>query len=189
MLCRFGAGLSVAVLLGFLCACRNGEPQPNREVKRRGESSGPDSARIALARRTVVDYSAFRAELRVPSTVEAGRPVPLELVVRNTSERPVWLIMGDSAFAFNFIVTGPHGAVVWSRAHAMHGTVPAILVERPVPPGDSVRFSDTWDQRSNTGWRVPPGTYSVRGTLDTQEDRENTEDMRTDPTPFTVTHR
>lgn len=183
------AGLSAAALLGFLCACQSGEPRPDHTEKSSRGPESSDSALIALARSAVVDYSAFRAELRVPSKVEVGRPVPLELVVRNTSDRPVWLIMGDSAFAFNFIVSGPDGAVVWNRARGLEGAVPLILIERPVPAGDSVRFSDTWNQLSNTGRRISPGTYSVRGTLNTQEDRENPEDMKTDPTPITLSQR
>lgn len=189
MLFHFRATFAVVGAIGVVCACQNGEPQPDRVVNSGQGLTSSDSALIALARSAVVDYSAFRAELRVPPEIAAGRPMPLELVVRNTSDRPVWLKMGDSAFAFNFIVSGADGAVVWDRARGLEGAVPLILIERPVPPGDSVRFSDTWNQLSNTGRRIAPGTYSVRGTLNTQEDPENQEDMKTDPMPIIVSQR
>ena len=189
MLYQLRTTFSAAALLGILCACQNGESQPEPVVMNSKELTGSDSALIALARSAVVDYSAFRAELRVPSEIEIGRPVPLELVVRNTSDRPVWLKMGDSTFAFNFIVSGADGAVVWDRARGLGEVIPLISIERPVPPGDSVRFSDTWSQLSNAGQRIAPGTYSVRGTLNTQEDPENPEDMKTASRPITVSQR
>ncbi|HEX2092886.1 MAG TPA: BsuPI-related putative proteinase inhibitor [Longimicrobiaceae bacterium] len=135
----------------------------------------------------MIDYAALRAELRLPAEVQRGQPVPLVLVVRNTSDRPVWLQFGDSTYAFDFTVGRPDGEEVWSRRFRLRGdAIPAILRLIPIPAGDSVRFTDTWDQRGNGGARVSPGMYTVRGTFDTQEDLDRPDDMKTQPGSLTI---
>jgi hypothetical protein len=91
----------------------------------------------------------------------------MELVVRNVSDRPVYLGTGDSASTFDFVVTHEDGTEVWNRLHGQ--IIPLILIERVLKPGQTIRFRDIWDQRSNRGRRVRPGTYSVHGALSTNE--------------------
>jgi len=129
--------------------------------------SAADRAQIELGRRAVVDNSAFAAELRVPRETRIGQPVPMELVVRNASERPVWVEYGDSNHAFDFTIDDANGGNVWDRTQAKQKEPDyAILHSRPLAPGDAIRFSDTWDSRGASGRPLPPGRYSVRGTFD-----------------------
>jgi hypothetical protein len=150
-------------------------------------SPGPDTAWFALARVAVTDYAALQTKVDVPSGPAGRRPLPLRLVVHNSSKRPVWLETGDSSYAFDFVVSDSLGAQVWSRLHSRRSDpIPAIIRSRPIAPGDSVVFTDVWDQRTNAGDLVRPGSYWVRGTLNTHEDRKNEVDMRTAAHPLVI---
>jgi hypothetical protein len=135
----------------------------------------------------VTDYAALKVKVDGPSHSPGGRALPLRLVVRNSSERPVWLETGDSSYAFDFVVSDSLGAQVWSRLYSRRNDpIPMIIRSRPIAPGDSVVFTDTWYQRTNAGEPARPGRYWVRGTLDTHEDRENESDMRTAARPMMI---
>jgi hypothetical protein len=128
----------------------------------------------------VTDYAALKVKVDVPSHSTGGRPLPLRLVVHNSSRRPVWLETGDSAYAFDFVVSDSLGTEVWSRLHSRRSDpIPMIIRSRPIAPGDSVVFTDLWNQRTNAGDPARPGRYWIRGTLDTHEDRKNEVDVRT----------
>jgi hypothetical protein len=165
------------LLGGLVFACKD---EGARQPPAQGEylPSSEDSIRMALERQAVIDYSALVAEVRTPSAVSSGQPVSLRLVVRNTSNRPVWLEIGDSTYAFNLIVAESDGVEVWNRLQSMrNGPIPAILKTYAIAPGDSVQFQDTWDQQADHGRQVAPGTYSVRGALNTNQDRSDRFDM------------
>lgn len=117
-----------------------------------------------------LDVSALSMILHIPAEVEAGDPVPLTIVVRNVSQQPVYLETGDSTTTFDVRVTDRSGKTVWRRMHERESL--AALHEQTLAPGEEVRFADTWDQRSNSGARVPQGEYEVHGTLDAQGDRD-----------------
>jgi hypothetical protein len=135
-----------------------------------------------MARVAVMDYAALKVKVDVPSHVARGAAVPLRLVVHNSSSRPVWLETGDSAYAFDLVVSDSLGAQVWSRLRSRRDEpIPMIIRSRPIAPGDSVMFTDLWDQRTNAGNPAMPGRYSIRGTLDTHEDRKSAVDVRTTP--------
>jgi hypothetical protein len=141
---------------------------------------GPDTTWFALARVAVMDYAALKAKVDVPLHAPRGAAVPLRLVVHNSSDSPVWLETGDSAYAFDFVVSDSSGAQVWSRLQSRRNDpVPMIIRSRPIAPGDSVVFTDSWNQRTDGGDPAMPGRYSIRGTLDTHEDLKIESDMRT----------
>lgn len=162
-----------------LCGCERGNSAGDATSGAR-PAPGPDTTWFALARNAVTDYAALKVEIDVPSQATRGRPLPLRLVVHNSSSRPVWLETGDSAYAFDFVVSDSMGAEVWSRLHSRRSDpVPMIIRSHPIAAGDSVVFTDSWSQRTNGGEAVTPGRYWVRGTLDTHEDRKNEADVRT----------
>ena len=108
--------------------------------------------------------------------------MPVRLAVRNTSGRPVWLETGDSTYAFDIVVTDSRGTEVWTRLRSRRAdAVPAIIRSYPIAPGDSVLYTDRWDQRTNAGKQVGPGLYRIWGVLDTHEDVKDSRDMRTPP--------
>jgi hypothetical protein len=173
------------LLMGVVSACR--AENASQGSAREGLLSREDSVQMALELQAVIDYRALTVDLRLPAKVSYGKPVPVELVVRNTSDRPVWLETGDSTYAFDFIVAGPDGAEIWRRLHSMQGDpIPASLRRQAIAPGESVRFQGTWNQQSNGGRQVDPGTYWAQGTLNTLEDRSNPVDMRTTTKSFTI---
>jgi hypothetical protein len=115
----------------------------------------------------VADYSLFSLELRLPARVEPGRAVPMELWIRNESDRPAYLGVGDSATTFDLVVRKRDGTVVWNRM--LNREALLVLMEHTVAPGQAIGFSDTWSQRSNDGALAGPGEYEVLGRVDTQE--------------------
>lgn len=104
-----------------------------------------------------------RLWLEAPSEVRRGEHVPMTLRVRNILSRPVTLEHGGRPLTFNLIVTRPDGTQVWSR---MHGRgVLDIQWSTTLQPGETLEFTEAWDQRANNGTPVAPGTYSIRGAL------------------------
>ncbi|HEX8212850.1 MAG TPA: BsuPI-related putative proteinase inhibitor [Longimicrobium sp.] len=104
-------------------------------------------------------------DLAVPAEVRQGDVVPLRLTARNTGTRPLTLEMGDSAYSFDFVVTGSDGGELWSRMHHVEA-IPLALRERQLPPGGEIVFMDDWDLRDNRGCPVPPGRYTLHALID-----------------------
>ncbi len=117
-----------------------------------------------------LDESTLSFTLYAPSESSVGEPVPLLLVVRNTSEQPVRLETGDSATTFDVRVLDRSGAVVWNRMNNRESLL--LLREVTLVPGEELRFSDTWNQRSNDRVRVPAGIFEIQGTLNVQGARD-----------------
>ena len=104
-----------------------------------------------------------RLWIEAPAEVRRGEPLPITLRVRNLLTRPVTLEHGGRPLTFDLIVTRPDGTQVWSR---MHGRgVLNIQWSTTLQPGETLEFTESWDQRANNGTPVAPGTYSVRGAL------------------------
>lgn len=101
--------------------------------------------------------------LDAPDTVRAGEPVPVTIRVQNISDRPLDLYLRGRTIAFDVIVTGSDGTVVWRRL--ADEVIPAILRLETLGPGETLELTDTWDQRSNAGQAVSPGGYTVRGEI------------------------
>lgn len=108
----------------------------------------------------------LRLGLETPDSVPAGQPVPMTFRIENTSSRTVTLYLLGRTIAFDVIVRGSGGEVVWRRLEGE--TIPQILRVEMVAPGESLVLESTWDQRSNAGERVRPGTYSVVAELFTE---------------------
>jgi len=64
----------------------------------------------------------------------------------------------------------PHvGRLAVAAASLLEGEfVQAILRIETLAPGGTLELNATWNQRSNTGERVQPGAYTVRGELLTE---------------------
>jgi hypothetical protein len=94
--------------------------------------------------------------------------------------------MGDSAFSFDFVVTGPEGHELWSRMHSVK-VIPLILRERELSPYREFVFTDDWDLRDNRGRPVPPGRYTLHALLDA--DTMPYRMLKTPPRTLVVTPR
>lgn len=105
----------------------------------------------------------LRLALQVPDTVRAGEAVPITLRLTNAGDEPLELELRGRPIAFDVVVEDARGDVVWRRLEGE--MVPAILQVRTLPPGDGLELTAEWDQRDREGEPVPPGVYTLRGTL------------------------
>lgn len=128
----------------------------------------------------------LRLALDAPAAVRAGAVVHMRLVARNEGTGPLTLKMGDSAFSFDFVVTGPEGRELWSRMHSVQ-VIPLILRERELSPSREIVFTDDWDLRDNRGRPVPPGRYTLHALLDA--DTMPYRMLKTPPRTLVVTPR
>jgi hypothetical protein len=124
----------------------------------------------------------MRVELVAPETIRAGEPVRLVLRVSNTGKRPITLYLQGRPTAFDLVVQGGGGRIVWRRL--LGATVSTILGIRTLEPGKTIEFEDTWRQQTASGKPVPPGTYVLSGSILT--DREP---IRSPAVRLTITRR
>jgi hypothetical protein len=117
--------------------------------------------------------------LVAPHTVRRGEPVPVVLHLTNTSARTVNLYLTGRTIAFDIIVTGADGHVVWHRLE--HVTGQQIVQVKTLAPRETFELKDVWHQRTNAGARVSPGDYTLTGVIPT--DRES---LRTVPVPLRI---
>jgi hypothetical protein len=119
-------------------------------------------------------------ELAVPADVPAGHPVPMVMRLSNTGNAARDLALQGRPIAYDVIVTHRDGAVVWRRLEGE--VIQTILQLRTLAPGESLEFRHSWNQRSNSGERVPPGEYLVTGVLPTDPPAE----LRTQAVPLRI---
>jgi intracellular proteinase inhibitor BsuPI len=99
--------------------------------------------------------------------VRQGAPVPLVFTITNTGKVPVTLqLLGRSPTA-DFQVSDSEGRIVWSRLRGQ--TLLGALRLFPLNAGKSLSFRQVWNQRTDTGMRVAPGGYLIRGVLLTDD--------------------
>lgn len=101
--------------------------------------------------------------LDVPQSVAAGSPVPVRIRVRNETAAPLDLYLRGRDVTFDIVVTDSAGDTIWRRLG--DEPVQAILQLRTLAPGEALELSHEWDQRSQWGSPVPPGRYTVRGSV------------------------
>jgi hypothetical protein len=121
---------------------------------------------LLLAAALVAD--SMTLSLSVPGEVPHGAPVSLTLRATNHGARPATLYMRGRPPAFDVVVTDARGRVVWRRLRG--ATISMVLQVRELAPGESLEFTDQWNQRTNAGEPVPPGVYHVTGRLLTDTD-------------------
>lgn len=108
----------------------------------------------------------LHVRLIVPDTVAAGAPIAIVVRLENLSDRTLTLYLVGRTIAFDLIVERPDGAVAWRRLEGE--VVPAIVRLETLPPGEALLLRHAWDQRSNAGEAVAPGTYRIRAEVLTE---------------------
>jgi hypothetical protein len=88
-----------------------------------------------------------------------NEPITFELLIANALNEPATLTAGSSCTAVVFEVADPSQKRVWGSADNI--ACIQMLQPRTYAPLETIRESDTWDQRNSDGVFVPPGTYVV----------------------------
>ena len=121
--------------------------------------------------------------LEAPRTAASGTPVPITIRVKNETAAPLDLYLRGRDVTFDIMVADSTGDVVWRK---LEGEVTqAILQLKTLAPGEVMELSHTWDQRSQRGSPVPPGKYTVRGSVLT----DGSASLRSSPAVLEITSR
>ena len=108
-----------------------------------------------MADRTAGD---LRLQLSVSrSTYRVGEAVATHMRVSNVASTPVG-ITSYSGQQFDVLVR-QRGALIWQWSHDK--AFVQVVRESTMPPGESLSFDWTWDQRDLQGRQVEPGTYDL----------------------------
>jgi hypothetical protein len=112
---------------------------------------------------TEPDREQIRLDIEAPQRLPRGEPVPITLIIGNTSDRHVDLYVTGRPVAFDIVITSADGTVVWRRLEGQ--TVAAILQVLELRPHSTFELRDDWMQRTNKGVAVEPGRYKIVGEL------------------------
>lgn len=123
-----------------------------------GDLGGPSECRAFDTSLSVKDRMA-----QAEKVFNVTEPITFELLIANTLNAPATLTAGSSCTAVVFEVTD-------SARRRQFGSADNIacfqmLQPRTYAPLETVRESDTWDQRGSDGTFVPPGAYEVTATV------------------------
>ena len=87
----------------------------------------------------------------------------LMVLAHQATDEPVQLDFSSSQ-KYDFIAT-QKGREIWRWSR---DKVFAMMLDQMIlKPGESLRYTATWDQRDNEGEFVPPGGYEIVGVLKT----------------------
>jgi len=129
----------------------------SEEVIGEDKSAAPD---VSKKIDTTVSLS-----LELENTVYSlGEPVLMSFAVINESPNEPARLSFSSAQRYDFIVQRD-GKEIWRWSR---GRVFAMLAaEIPIEPGESLTFTESWDQRDNQKGFILPGKYEILGMLNT----------------------
>jgi len=92
-----------------------------------------------------------------------NEPITFELLIANGLNTPATLTAGSSCTAVVFEVVDSAQRRQWGSADNI--ACIQMLQPRTFEPLETVRESDTWDQRNTDGAFVPAGTYAVTASV------------------------
>jgi hypothetical protein len=111
-------------------------------------------------------------------TFDASKTLTFELAVKNTSEAAATLSL-PSAKTHDFIVLSSEGIELWRASKGrFYGQ---MLTEITIAPGETRRFTSSWNQVCSDGSEAPTGEYRAMGFLATNPPRPGGT-----PSPFTI---
>jgi len=100
-----------------------------------------------------------------------GERVRIKMVARNTTQRPLRLTF-PTAQRYDFVVK-KEGRVAWQwSADMMFAQVIGI---EALTSGDSLAFTDEWDQKMSDGTNAVLGAYTIQGVLKTRPEKATRE--------------
>ncbi|MFQ6019997.1 MAG: BsuPI-related putative proteinase inhibitor [Dehalococcoidia bacterium] len=141
------AVVAVALLVALAACDEEGEPP--------SLSPTPTSQPAATQAETPITVTTDKREYRV------GEPVVMTLVLANRSGQAITLEYRNSQ-RYDFRVADSDGRVVWRWSEDK--LFAQVIGRERLEPGESLQFSETWDQTEARGEPLPPGDYLVEGT-------------------------
>ena len=84
----------------------------------------------------------------------------MTLLLKNCGDNPTHLFYPDSR-RYEFVVEDEGDQEVWRWS--LGQTFAQALGEETIEPGESVTYTEVWDQRDQAGQPVPPGRYQIFG--------------------------
>ncbi len=94
----------------------------------------------------------------------------MTLVLENRGSRTVQVELTGRPPAFDFRVLTETGTEVWRRLDGV--AISLILQPATVGPGETLEFTEHWDQRDQSGRPVGPGSYRAQAILPLVEPTE-----------------
>ncbi len=91
-------------------------------------------------------------------SVPYGEPLPMTLSITNANDQQVERTY-NTGQRYDFVVFDTMGIEIWRWAYRTGFT--QALVEVTFEPGETVTYSVVWNQQTNDGEQVAPGTYEL----------------------------
>lgn len=117
----------------------------------------------------------LRVLIDAPAEVRVGEPVPITVRLENVGDRPLDLYLRGRTIAFDVVVTGDDGSVIWQRLEGE--IIPAIIQQVPIGAGKTFELRTEWGQRTTAGLPVEPGRYFLQAMVPTDEQRPLTSQL------------
>lgn len=126
------------------------------------DSAGRTSAWSSQCCFTVGYWSTIQTYLVTDKTIYSqGETVNLTFSVSNVGRDTIPLTFGSTQqYDFSASVSG---SLVWRWSQG-RVFAPVILPGR-LAPGQTITYRESWNQKSNSGFQVPPGSYVMQGIL------------------------
>jgi hypothetical protein len=136
----------LSLLLLLLSAC---------SIEKRGAPGTDPTTDVTLAPAAPGDT--VEVIISMPTFAVAGDEVPINVVVRNATDRPIELHLGGREITFNILVMRADSTLVWQR---LRDASQQILQLKPLAAGESFTLGDRWNA-------AEPGNYMVTARLPT----------------------
>lgn len=151
----------VLVPVGLALAACSSTREPERSLADSVPPGSLDSVQPRALRSRLPSGVSARVDLP-KADVAVGEPVTIRLVLRNggSHEEELAFVSGANQ-RIDVMVLDSAGREVWSRLYHQDIDLGRIVVR--LRAGDSLVFTERWNQRDNEGRPVTPGTYTVQG--------------------------
>lgn len=109
---------------------------------------------------TLKDKLKLSLEVRSEKVEQEDR-FKFTLVIQNISNNPITLCFTSSK-KFDFVVS-QSGSEVWRWSSGR--MFAQVILDQVIDFGGSIRFTEVWDYKGNSGDRLPAGEYDLTGIL------------------------
>ena len=141
---------ALAAVLVLATGCGGGEEEPS-----------PSPTPVATSTPSPTPSSPFEGPVGIDlntsgTSFAQGKPIQLAITV---TVRDAMTLYYRTSQRYDLVVINAQGQEVWrwSRARAFA----QVTAEVPLGANETLSFTETWDQRDNSGQQVSPGDYEI----------------------------